>query len=74
MDDPELVILVPEEEEEPPPPPPDVLARRIVYQIATIILLKAATGIAIRKLSKSIYDFDVLYPEALSKINWKEPK
>ena len=72
MEDPELVTLLPEEEEEPPPPTPDVLGKRLVVQIITVICLKVATGIAIRNLSKTVRDFDIHYPEHLSRIRWKD--
>lgn len=72
MEEPELVTLLPEEEEPPPAPPANVLARRIAIQAVTIVCLKVATGIAIRALVKSIKDFDILYPEHLERINWKD--
>ena len=72
MEEPKLVTLIPEEEEEPPPPPPEVMVRKIVIQITAVICLKVATGLAIRALARSIKDFDILYPEHLDRINWKD--
>jgi hypothetical protein len=74
VEDPELVTLLPEEEEEPPPPPPQDLGRKLVIQIVAVVVLKVATGIAIKSLAKTIREFDVLYPEHLSHINWKDPE
>jgi hypothetical protein len=74
MDDPELVELLPEEEEPPPPPPQHILARRIAYQLITVICLKVATGIVIRNLAKNIREFDILYPESLKDVDWKVPQ
>jgi len=72
MDEPELVTLLPEEEEEPPKPPPSDLGRRLLIQAVTVICLKVATGIAIRNLSKTIKEFDILYPEHFERIRWKD--
>lgn len=72
MEDPELVTLLPEDEPEAPPPPPPELGRKLVIQIVTVVVLKVATGIAIKNLSKTIREFDALYPEHLSRINWKD--
>lgn len=71
MEDPELVTLIPEEEEDVPPPPAD-LSRKLVIQIVTVICLKVATGLAIKSLTKTIKDFDVMYPEHLAHIRWKD--
>jgi hypothetical protein len=72
MEDPELVTLIPEEEPDPPPPPPRNLGRKLVIQFVTVAILKVATGIAIKNLAKTIREFDILYPEHLDRINWKE--
>lgn len=72
MDDPELVTLLPEAEEKPPPPPPQDLGRKLVIQIVAVVVLKVATGIAIKSLAKTIREFDVLYPEHLDRVNWKD--
>lgn len=74
MEEPELVTLIPEEEEEAPPPPPSDLGRKLVIQIVTVICLKVATGIAVRNMAKTIREFDVLYPEHLDRIRWKDPR
>jgi hypothetical protein len=73
MDDPELVTLLDEDEPEPPPPPPPELGRKLIIQLVTVVILKVATGIAIRGLVKTVREFDVLYPEHLDKVNWKDP-
>jgi hypothetical protein len=72
MEDPELITLLPEEEEDPPPPPPSDLGRKLAIQIVTVLLLKVATGIAIKSLTKTIREFDVLYPEHFENIRWKD--
>jgi hypothetical protein len=72
MEDPELITLIPEEEEEQLPPPPPELGRKLVIQLVTVVVLKVATGIAIKNLVKTIREFDVLYPEHLDRINWKD--
>lgn len=71
MDDPELVTLIPEEEPEQLPPP-NHLGRKMIIQLITVVALKVATGFAIRNLTNTIRDFDILYPEHLSKIQWKK--
>ena len=73
MEEPELVTLLPEEEPDPPPPPPQDLGRKLVVQLVTVIVLKVATGIAIKGLFKTVRDFDIYYPEHLDRIKWKEP-
>jgi hypothetical protein len=72
LEEPELVELLPEEEEEPPPTPPTDLGRRLAIQIVTVVVLKVATGLAIKSLTKTIREFDVLYPEHFERIRWKE--
>jgi hypothetical protein len=72
MEDPELVTLISEDEPEPPPPSPPELGRKLVIQLITVVILKVATGIAIKNLAKTIRDFDVIYPEHLDKIKWKD--
>jgi hypothetical protein len=72
MEDPTLVTLVPEEEPEQPPPPAEDLGRKLVVQIVALVCLKVATGIVIRSLSRTIRDFDVLYPEHLNRIRWRD--
>lgn len=71
MEDPELVELIPEEEEPSVSPPAD-LGRKLIIQLVTVICLKVATGIAVKSLAKTIKEFDILYPEHLEKIRWKE--
>jgi hypothetical protein len=71
MDDPELVTLIPEEEPEEKPPVEE-LGRKLVIQIVAVVCLKVATGLAIRSLVKTIREIDVLYPESLNKVNWKD--
>lgn len=75
MEDPELVTLIPEDEEEPdyPAPPAPDLARRLAIQLVVVVCLKVATGFAIKALVKTVRDFDVLYPEHLDRVQWKEP-
>lgn len=73
VEPPKLVTLIPEEDEEETPPPPRELGRKLILQIITIVCLKVATGIAIRNLSKTIREIDVLYPEHLNRIRWKDP-
>lgn len=72
MEEPELVTLIPEEEPEELPPPRSEMTKRLVINIVTVICLKVATGIAIKNLSKTIREFDVLYPEHLERIRWKD--
>lgn len=72
MEDPELITLIPEEEPEAPPLPPKDLGRKLVVQMVTVLVLKVATGLAIKGLIKTIREFDVLYPEHLTNIQWKD--
>lgn len=72
MEKPKLVTLIPEEEPEEVPPQPPELGRKLAIQIVAVICLKVATGLAIRSLTKTIREFDVLYPEHLDKIKWKD--
>lgn len=74
MKPPKLVTLLPEEEEDAPQPPktPTYIGAKLVMQIASVVVLKVATGIAIRNLTRTIREMDILYPEHLSKVNWKE--
>jgi hypothetical protein len=71
VEDPELVTLVPEEEPEELPPSSHELGRRLAVQVVAVIFLKVATGIAIKNLTRTIRQIDVLYPETLDRINWK---
>ena len=77
MEDPELITLISDEEIEKQPqldPSPTAaeLSKRLLGQIVLIACLKVATGFAVRGLAKTIRDFDVLYPEHLSRIQWKD--
>lgn len=70
MEDPELVTLIPDEEKEEEKPPPSHLIRKMAMQFTLVLCLKVATGFAVRSLSKTIKEFDILYPESLSRIDW----
>lgn len=72
LEDPELVTLIPEEESEEEPPSPEHLGRKIAINILVIATLKVATGLAVKALAKNIRQFDILYPEHLSRIRWKD--
>lgn len=72
LEDPELVTLIPEEEEKPPPPSVGKLHAKIVVNLVVIAGLKIATGFAVRRLVKSVRTIDLLYPEHLDRINWKD--
>ena len=72
LEEPELVTLIPEEEEEPPPPSAGKLHAKIVVNLVVIAGLKIATGFAIRRLVKNVRSIDLLYPEHLDRINWKD--
>lgn len=72
MKPPRLVTLLPEEEDEPPKKTRAVTGRKLMVQIASVIVLKVATGIAIRNLMNTVREIDILYPEHLDKIKWKE--
>lgn len=71
LEEPELITLIPEEEPEEPPPPPK-LGAKIVVNLIVIAGLKVATGFAVRSLVKNIRQFDILYPEHLDRIRWKD--
>lgn len=72
LEEPELVTLIPEEEEETSPPPPKQLGTKIVVNLVVIAGLKIALGFAVRNLAKNIRQFDILYPEHLDRINWRD--
>jgi hypothetical protein len=71
MEPPELVTLIPEEEPENHSPGSD-LRKKLLVQVVVVVALKVATGIAIRKLTNTIRELDVLYPEHLNRVNWRE--
>lgn len=71
LEEPELVTLIPEEEEETPPPPRQ-LGTKIIVNLVVIAGLKVALGFAVRNLAKNIKQFDILYPEHLDRINWRD--
>lgn len=71
LEEPELVTLIPEEEEEAPPPPRQ-LGTKIIVNLVVIAGLKVALGFAVRNLAKNIKQFDILYPEHLDRINWRD--
>ena len=73
MEDPKLVTLIPEEETEEPPPP-SRMTKQLIGQIVVVVCLKVATGLAIRNLTRTIREMDVLYPESLSKVNWNRSR
>jgi hypothetical protein len=71
LEEPELIELIPEEE--PEEVPSNVkLRKRLVLQIVTVIVLKVATGIAIRNFSKTVREIDILYPESFERIRWTD--
>lgn len=72
IEEPELVTLLPEEDEEEPPPSVTKLHTKIVINLLVIAGLKVATGFAVRRLVKNIRSVDLLYPEHLDRINWKD--
>ena len=72
LEEPELVTLIPEEEEESPQPPPKQLGAKIVVNLVVIAGLKVALGFAVRSLAKNIRQFDILYPEHLDRVDWKD--
>jgi hypothetical protein len=72
IEEPELVTLIPEEEEDEPPPSVTKLHTKIVVNLVLIAGLKIATGFAIRRLVKDVRKIDLLYPEHLDRINWKD--
>lgn len=72
LEEPELVTLIPEEEEEEPPPSVSKLHTKIVVNLVVIAGLKIATGFAVRSLVRNIRSIDLLYPEHLDRINWKD--
>jgi hypothetical protein len=72
LEDPELVTLLDEEDEEDRPPSVGKLHAKIVMNIFLIAGLKVATGFAVRRLVKNIRSIDLLYPEHLDRINWKD--
>lgn len=72
LEEPELVTLIPEEEEEEPPPSVSKLHTKIVVNLVVIAGLKIATGFAIRRLAKNVRSIDLLYPEHLNRIKWKD--
>jgi hypothetical protein len=71
MEEPELVTLIPEEDSEGASQSPEI-GRKLLTQIVVVVVLKVATGIAIRKLADTIREFDVLYPEHLNRVRWRD--
>lgn len=72
LEEPELVTLLPEEEEEPPPPQPKQLMTKIAVNLVVIVGLKVALGFSVRSLAKNIKQVDILYPEHLDRVAWKD--
>lgn len=71
MEEPELVTLIPEEEPEETPPA-SKLGKRLVIQIVVVVCLKVATGIVLKNMTKTVQEMDLLYPESVSRIRWKD--
>lgn len=59
MEPPELVTLLPEEDEETAEEQPfwDPPFRRVVVNLVIVLGLKVATGIALKRLSKSVREY-----------------
>lgn len=63
IEPPELVTLLPEDEDEPEEGTIfwDPQTRRVVFNVVTVVALKIAMGIAVRRLAKSLREFGSSY-------------